>query len=136
MNLFAVKWVIVAPQWRSTAVARSVEDMLEVPECLVCGTCCFSKLENYVRVSGDDYARLGERATDLTRFDGNRAYMRMIDGHCLALDVEPQSGRFLCDAYDNRPQICRDLARNSRECHGEIATKHQRPLLALGRGIP
>ena len=40
---------------------------------------------DYVRVSGQDYARLGERVEELVWFDGNRAYMRMVDGHCGAL---------------------------------------------------
>jgi hypothetical protein len=39
--------------------------MSSAPECLACGTCCFSNLEMYVRVSGDDHARLAERAEEL-----------------------------------------------------------------------
>ena len=27
--------------------------------CLHCGVCCFSRLETYVRVTGDDWTRLG-----------------------------------------------------------------------------
>jgi Fe-S-cluster containining protein len=102
-----------------------------IPECLVCGACCFSRLETYVRVSGDDHARLGERADELVRFDGNQAYMRMIDGHCAALCIERGSGQLICSAYQARPQVCRDLARGGGACLGEIATKHERPLLAL-----
>ena len=105
--------------------------MLPVPECLACGACCFSRLETYVSVTGDDHARLGERADELVRFDGNRAYMRMVDGHCAALRIEKASGQFVCGAYETRPQICRDLARGSGACRGEIATKRDRPLLAL-----
>jgi len=84
-----------------------------------------------VRVTGDDHARLGDRAVELVRFDGNRAYMRMVDGHCAALRVERSSGQLVCGAYETRPQTCRDLARGSSACHGEIASKHDRPLLAL-----
>jgi Fe-S-cluster containining protein len=102
-----------------------------VPECLACGACCFSRLAAYVRVSGDDHARLGERADELVRFDGNRAYMRMVDGHCGALRVEHESGQLVCSAYQTRPQVCRDLARGLGACLGEIATKHERPLIAL-----
>jgi Fe-S-cluster containining protein len=105
--------------------------MLPVPECLACGACCFSRLETYVSVTGDDHARLGERADELVRFDGNRAYMRMLDGHCAALRIEKGSGQLVCGAYETRPQICRDLARGSGACRGEIATKRDRPLLAL-----
>lgn len=103
-----------------------------VPECLACGACCFSRLETYVRVTGDDHARLGDRADPLVRFDGNRAYMRMVDGHCAALGIEKGAGQFVCTVYEARPQTCRDLTRGSGACLGEIATKHERPLLALG----
>ena len=103
--------------------------MDEPPECLACGTCCFSNLETYVRVTGDDYERLGDRADALARFAGNRAYMRMEDGHCAALRIE--GGRFVCTAYDVRPDVCRDLARGSPECAGEIATKRDRTIIRL-----
>jgi Fe-S-cluster containining protein len=102
-------------------------------ECLTCGTCCFSNLETYVRVSGDDYSRLGGRAAELTAFVGNRAYMRMNDGRCAALEIDVDEGRFVCTVYAQRPQTCRDLARGSPECLGEIATKGERPGLALLR---
>jgi hypothetical protein len=105
--------------------------MRDVPECLACGACCFSRLETYVRVSGDDYARLGERAGELARFDGNRAYMRMTDGHCAALHVDPAKGQLVCTVYETRPQTCRELARGLGACLGEIATKGERPGLAL-----
>ena len=106
--------------------------MSDVPECLACGTCCFSRLGTYVRVSGDDHARLGDRADDVVRFESNRAYMRMYDGHCAALDVDARSGLLVCNVYETRPQVCRDLGRGSRECLGELDTKHERPLIALG----
>ncbi len=107
--------------------------MTALPECLDCGTCCFSRLETYVRVSGDDYARLGDGAGELVRFDENRAYMRMIDGHCGALEVDARSSRLVCGTYATRPDACRELVRGSGACLGEIDTKHERPLLALGR---
>ncbi|HYP87855.1 MAG TPA: YkgJ family cysteine cluster protein, partial [Polyangiaceae bacterium] len=105
----------------------------DVPECLACGSCCFSQLEAYVRVTGDDYSRLGERAAELVWFDGIRAYLRMVDGHCAALQLDPESGQLVCDAYAVRPQVCRDLARGSAECRAEREMKSERPLLALRR---
>jgi Fe-S-cluster containining protein len=105
----------------------------DVPECLVCAACCFSELEDYVRVTGDDYERLGEAAASLVRFDGFRAYLRMIDGHCAALVAEPASGRLVCSAYTSRPEICRELARGSPHCAAEREAKSQRPVLALLR---
>jgi len=98
---------------------------------LACGTCCFSLLSTFVRVSGDDHVRLAERADALVSFDGFRAHMRMLDGHCSALELDARSGQVVCSAYATRPQVCRDLARGSGACQGERATKAERPLLAL-----
>jgi uncharacterized protein len=105
----------------------------DAPACLACGSCCFSRLDTFVRVLGDDYARLGERADTLVRFDGVRAYMRMTDGHCSALEIEPGVGQFVCTVYAARPAVCRELERDSGACHGERAQKSDRPLLALRR---
>jgi Fe-S-cluster containining protein len=107
--------------------------MSPVPECLACGVCCFSRLDTYVQVTGDDHERLGDRTDELVRFDGHRAYMRMTDGHCAALRIEKLTGELVCSVYETRPQTCRDLARGSSACLGELATKRLRPLLALGR---
>lgn len=85
-----------------------------------------------MRVTGDDHARLAERAEELVWFDGNRAYMRMTDGHCGALRIESASGRFVCSAYETRPAVCRDLASGSGACRAELETKAQRPVLTLG----
>jgi hypothetical protein len=93
-------------------------------------------LPNFVRVTGDDYARLAERAEELVWFDGIRAFMRMADGHCSALAIDAGSGRFVCGAYAERPQVCRDLARASGACLAEREQKAERPLLALRRVVP
>ena len=84
-----------------------------------------------MRVTGDDYARMGDRADRLVRFDGFRGYMRMSDDHCSALVVDAASGRWMCSAYAVRPQVCRDLARSSGECLAELDAKAERPLVAL-----
>jgi len=88
-----------------------------------------------VRVTGDDWARLGEDAERVAHFAGrgNEAFMQMTDGHCAALSVqrlaendgEGAAGapEFFCTIYERRPQICRDLARGSPECSGERAIK-------------
>lgn len=86
-----------------------------------------------MRVTGDDHARLAERAEELVTFEGNRAYMRMAGGHCGALRIEPVSGRFFCSAYATRPDVCRNLARGSAECRGELHAKAERAVLTLGR---
>jgi Fe-S-cluster containining protein len=102
-----------------------------IPECLTCGTCCFSTLDRYVHVTGNDHARLGDDADALVVFIENRAYMRMEDGHCAALRIDPRARAFVCSIYERRPETCRALERGSPACEGERATKHERPLLAL-----
>ena len=102
----------------------------EPPECLACGACCFSELPTYVRVTGEDHARLGDDAEAWTHFVGNRCYLRMQDGHCAALRVEP-AGRFVCAIYERRPETCRRLERGSPECAAERHEKTARTRLAL-----
>jgi Fe-S-cluster containining protein len=108
----------------------------DTPQCLACGACCFSRLDRYVPVDGDDHARLGDAAEELVTWIGNRAYMRMEDGHCAALRVDREARRFVCTVYEARPRTCRDLARGSPECAGERATKGERPLIALEVSAP
>lgn len=111
-------------------------DLDDPPPCLACGVCCFSTLDRYVRVGGDEYARLGESADTLVQFVENRAYLRLVDGHCAALSIDAGSGRFICSVYERRPDACRDLARGSPQCRGELALKADRPKLALRRQGP
>jgi Fe-S-cluster containining protein len=101
-----------------------------LPECLQCGACCFSKLATYVRVTGDDHARLGEHAEHVTVFVGNRCFMRMTGEHCAALVIEP-SGQFRCSVYEQRPEVCRELARGSSACAAEREQKEARTHAAL-----
>jgi uncharacterized protein len=111
--------------------------MSSTPACLSCGACCFSQLDTYVRVTGDDHERLGERAEQLCLFIGNRCYMRMADGHCAALAISAD-GRFVCSVYEQRPEVCRLLERESPACDAERAHKAERPLEArsLVRALP
>jgi Fe-S-cluster containining protein len=107
-----------------------------LPECMECGVCCFSTLERYVEVKGSDYARLGDDAEHVAHFIGNRAYMRIVDGHCAALAIDVEQRRYRCTVYDRRPAVCRDLERGSPACEGERVTKEQRPARALLRRAP
>ena len=109
-----------------------------IPQCLSCGACCFGEGDRYVRVTGDDHARLGDEAERLTLFVDNRCFMRMHAGHCAALAVRAD-GRFVCEIYAQRPSVCRDLGRGSRECQAELMQKRERSLHALGikrSGLP
>jgi Fe-S-cluster containining protein len=90
-------------------------------------------LDTFVKVTGDDHARLGALADELVWFDGTRAYMRMVDGHCSALELDTRTDTFVCSAYELRPQVCRDLERASGHCLAERDTKAERPLVALRR---
>ncbi len=88
--------------------------------------CCFSASDEYVWVRGLDWSQLGLEADRLAHFIGHRAFMRMRDGHCAALEVRRDAAGeadYYCTIYERRPQICRDLARGSPECEGERATK-------------
>lgn len=103
--------------------------MPAIHACTACGVCCFSSLETYVRVMGTDWTRLGDQAERFARFIGNRAYMAMEHGHCTALKIEKSLNGdpvYLCQVYEQRPQICRDLNRGSRECEGERMSKAER----------
>jgi Fe-S-cluster containining protein len=86
-----------------------------------------------VRVTGDDYERLGDDAEALVLFLENEAFMRIVGDEgtrrCAALDV--RDGRFSCRVYERRPQVCRDLARGSPACEGEVATKRERASAAI-----
>lgn len=91
-----------------------------------CGVCCFAATDRFVPVTGSDWARLGEAADRLAHFLGHRAFMRMQDGHCAALEVRRVGAGwpvFFCTAYDRRPQACRDLGRGSPECAAELERK-------------
>jgi Fe-S-cluster containining protein len=69
---------------------------------------------------------LGDDAAQLAQFIGNRAFMRMAHGHCIALNVRPSTSgesEYFCTIYERRPQICRDLARGSMECSAERALR-------------
>ena len=106
-----------------------------VPEsCLACGACCFGDLPDYVRVSGNDHARLGEHAETLTVWKDNRCFLRMEDGHCAALRVDRERGELPCSIYALRPETCRSFERGSPECLGELARKAERPRRLLRDG--
>lgn len=83
----------------------------------------------FVRVTGEDWARLGSDAETHAHFVGHRAYMRMRAGHCAALELRrtTEGGAvFFCSIYERRPQICRDLERGSAQCEGERALNFAR----------
>jgi Fe-S-cluster containining protein len=95
-------------------------------ECLRCGVCCHSESHEYVWVTGYDWELLGPDAERLAHFIGNRAFMKMSEGHCAALDIRRAADgapEFFCTVYERRPTICHALGRGSPECLGELETK-------------
>ena len=103
----------------------------DVPECTACGACCFSTLPEYVRVFGYDWDRMDERAQAYTHFLGNRCYLRLEEGHCAALVIDPDALSFRCAIYEARPDACRSLERGSGACKADRHEKRERPLLAV-----
>src|SRR3954468_16319270 len=70
------------------AARRMPSSPLAVPsDCQHCGVCCFSESAEYVWVTGYDWTRLATDAGQLAHFIGNRAFMKMENGHCAALKV-------------------------------------------------
>ena len=107
---------------------KSRLDVTDVPECIKCGACCFSRTENYLRVAGVDYERLGDDAESLTQFIENKAFMKMKDGHCAALVYDREQHAYLCSIYPRRPDGCRWLERGSGQCAAERHEKSDRPI--------
>ena len=92
-------------------------------DCLRCGVCCFSQLETYVRVSGDDWTRLGDDGQRVAHFIGHRAYMKMSGGHCAGRN-EFIAGRQNSDA------------RAAADGYGRVAHRGGERDLAHGEGLP
>jgi uncharacterized protein len=110
----------------------------EVPECTACGACCFSTLPEYVRVFGCDMDRMDDEALQYTDFLGHQCFLRIEDGHCAALQIDPgdpgrpgSQPRFTCAIYDMRPDVCRSLERGSGACRADRHEKAERPLIAV-----
>ena len=82
-----------------------------------------------MRVTGQDWARLGPDVDQWAHFIGHRAYLRMAGGSCAALRRTEHAGRpwYVCAIYDRRPQACRDLDRGSPACDAERERKQPVP---------
>lgn len=91
------------------------------PECTSCGVCCTSTMTRYVRLFESDIERLGDRLDRYAhRIDGHY-YLRMEEGRCVALAITRRG--VACSIYDERPCVCRELARGSFECRAQLAEK-------------
>jgi uncharacterized protein len=82
---------------------------------------------------GVDFERIGDDVEKWVHFIENRAYMKMLDGHCSALTYDAAHGLFLCAIYERRPDVCRWLERGSGHCAGDRAEKSAESLVMLKR---
>lgn len=96
-------------------------------DCITCGACCYGR-RDYVQVFPDDAARLGPERTaefvadavaeipaSVGRAAEPQRFLKMVDGHCAALRIEPPN-RFTCDVYEDRPVLCRALVPGGKSC--------------------
>ena len=82
-------------------------------DCQACGACCFGG-SRHVDVIGTDHERMTQTDHALTVFRENKCFMRMEDGHCVALlQVD---GRYTCSIYERRPDMCRDFEAGDAAC--------------------
>lgn len=102
-------------------------------DCRDCGRCCFSDNPAHVRVFGVDLDRMTEADEAALRWDENRCFMRLEQGHCAALGVDAATGRFGCTIYERRPDVCRSLERGTGACRAEHEAKAGRPDVLLAR---
>ncbi len=94
--------------------------------CTACGACCYGDGPRYIRVSGADYERLGEAASRVTQFLGNRCYMILAGRRCAALSHDVEAHTCACTIYAVRPEACRCLERGSPECSAVIERERHR----------
>jgi uncharacterized protein len=93
-----------------------------IPDCRTCGACCYGD-EMWVHVMAVDDDRLGDdrvrRLTVLTQH--GRGYfarsMKMSEGRCAAYRDCLADGGCGCSIYEARPDICREFAAGSADCH-------------------
>jgi uncharacterized protein len=64
---------------------------------------------------------------------GDRAFMRLVDGHCAALQLDVDRALWVCGIYARRPDVCRALERGSSSCKFEHDRKLDRPAVLLER---
>jgi Fe-S-cluster containining protein len=94
----------------------------DVPDCRTCGACCYGD-EMWIHVmAGDDDRLGGERVRHLTVLTQHgRGYfarsMKMVGGRCTAFRDRLTDGGCGCSIYEVRPDICRDFAAGSPDCH-------------------
>ena len=98
---------------------------VDLEDCQDCGACCFGG-EPHVPLLGRDHAFLSvDELHTMTVWVGNLCFMKMVDSHCVALDLS--AGRFTCSIYERRPSICREYERGGAECQAD-REKRGRPL--------
>jgi Fe-S-cluster containining protein len=97
-------------------------------DCVACGRCCYESNPDYAFLYPEDIAAFGPAG--LARYttkskrsheslrpgeDGSEIYMRMENGHCCALNVNPGVS-YTCSIYENRPLLCRMYEPGGADC--------------------
>jgi hypothetical protein len=85
----------------------------------------------YVRVFEVDLDRMDARARGYVDEREGRRAMRMSEGRCAALVIDPARRSFECAIYPMRPDVCHSLARGSSACTADRRAKAELPLLAV-----
>ena len=85
------------------------EEPPELPPCVECGACCTFDDPRYAMLLEEDSERLLPEDHALTHWTAGRCFMRVVDGHCAAL--EQLDGMSWCTIYERRPQVTRCRAR-------------------------
>lgn len=113
--------------------ANRLEGAEALPHCIDCGCCCFSVDPEYIRVFEVDLDRMDARARSFLASPQGRVAMRMSEGRCAALVVDPAARTYSCAIYEQRPDVCRSLLRASGGCLADRRAKAELPLLAIAR---
>lgn len=103
----------------------------DLPPCNECGLCCVTDMlfgrGGFVMLSDADYDRLPQKyrlkVVTESELNTDRLGVRgtpTVGYRCVALRGTPNV-KTSCDIYDNRPDLCRDFERGSKDCRKERA---------------
>ncbi len=94
--------------------------MSDVPDCLACGTCCFTPNPRMVELLGIDEVATPEEWV-VQEPDGSK-HMRMLPTTVPGIWVCAAHGAdHVCKIYARRPFLCREFERGSPDCQEAIA---------------
>ncbi len=95
----------------------------DTEDCTACGACCFTEQADYIELWQVDRDRLGAELARVGVERDGRWHLRMTDGRCHSLVIDPIARRFTCRVYALRPDACRALRPGSAHCRGDQRSK-------------